>query len=184
MIYRLLKAFLFLLPAEYAHHFTTKSFNVLEKTPLLKQLIHAIFSYNHPSLERKVWGLTFTNPIGLAAGFDKDGKYIKAMSSLGFGFIEVGTVTPRPQIGNPQPRLFRLKKDRAIINRMGFNNGGVDALVDQLKALEKTKVIIGGNIGKNKDTPNEEAHKDYLICLLYTSPSPRDATLSRMPSSA
>jgi len=165
VIYRLLKAFLFLFPAEFAHHLTTKTFNGLEKTPLFSQLIASIFKYNHPSLERKIWGLTFPNPIGLAAGFDKDGKYIRAMSSLGFGFIEVGTVTPRPQIGNPKPRLFRLKKDKAIINRMGFNNGGVNALVDRLKALKRTDVVIGGNIGKNKDTPNDKAHEDYLICF-------------------
>jgi len=165
VIYRLLKAFLFLFPAEFAHHLTTKSFNTLEKTPLLGYLIASIFKYDHPSLKREVWGLSFANPIGLAAGFDKDGKYIRAMSSLGFGFIEVGTVTPRPQLGNPKPRLFRIKKDKAIINRMGFNNGGVDALVNRLKALKRTKVIIGGNIGKNKDTPNEKAHEDYLICF-------------------
>ncbi len=165
MIYRLLKAFLFLLPAEFAHHFTTKSFNVLEKTPLLGPLIKSSFKLEHPSLERNILGLSFPNPIGLAAGFDKDGKYIKAMSSIGFGFIEVGTVTPRPQVGNPLPRLFRLKKDKAIINRMGFNNGGVDALVDRLKALKDRKIIVGGNIGKNKDTPNEKAHEDYLTCF-------------------
>jgi len=103
--------------------------------------------------------------VGLAAGFDKDGKYYDVMSHLGFGFIEIGTVTPVPQDGNPQPRMFRLPKDQGLINRMGFNNEGVDALVSRLKNRKKTKVIIGGNIGKNKVTPNAEATSDYEICL-------------------
>jgi len=165
VIYRLIKAFLFLLPAETAHHLTTKSFSVLVNVPLLSQFIQSLFRLDDPSLKRELFGLTFSNPIGLAAGFDKDGKYIKAMSALGFGFIEVGTVTPRPQIGNPRPRLFRIIKDEAIINRMGFNNGGVIALKNRLKALGKRDIIIGGNIGKNKDTPNELAHEDYLFCF-------------------
>lgn len=165
MIYRLIKAFLFLLPAETAHHFTTSFFSLLVTTPGLSYVIRKIFYYEHPSLERKLLGLNFKNPIGLAAGFDKDGRYISALSALGFGFIEVGTVTPRPQVGNPKPRLFRIKEDNAIINRMGFNNGGVEALVSRLASLEKNNVIIGGNIGKNKDTPNEKAHEDYLICF-------------------
>jgi dihydroorotate dehydrogenase len=109
--------------------------------------------------------LAFKNPVGLAAGFDKDGKYINAMASLGFGFIEVGTVTPLPQAGNPKPRLFRLPKDEALINRMGFNNGGVEQLVSQLKKSRPAGMIIGGNIGKNKVTPNEEAISDYEKCF-------------------
>jgi dihydroorotate dehydrogenase len=118
-------------------------------------------------LEKQVMGLNFPNPVGLAAGFDKDGKHIPGLACLGFGFVEVGTVTPVAQAGNPQPRLFRLPKDKALINRMGFNNEGLDALVDRLKALRQQGVpnglIIGGNIGKNKVTPNEDAANDYLI---------------------
>ena len=110
-------------------------------------------------------GLKFENPVGLAAGFDKDGKYYRQMAALGFGFIEIGTVTPKPQGGNPQPRLFRLPKDKALINRMGFNNEGVDAMVERLKGKRPKGVIIGGNIGKNKVTPNEEAVNDYAICF-------------------
>lgn len=118
-----------------------------------------------PALTRKLFGLTFPNPVGLAAGFDKDGKALAAMSALGFGFLELGTVTPRPQAGNARPRLFRLKKDRALINRMGFNNEGVDALANRLKKGRPPGVIVGGNIGKNKTTPNEEAVQDYLYCF-------------------
>ena len=116
-------------------------------------------------LKREVFGLTFENPVGLAAGFDKDGKYFRAMSSMGFGFLELGTVTPKPQDGNPQPRLFRLPQDEAIINRMGFNNEGVHALVERLKQGKPKNVIIGGNIGKNKVTPNDKAHEDYVYCF-------------------
>ena len=114
-------------------------------------------------------GIRFPNPVGLAAGFDKDGKHIVGMASLGFGFIEVGTVTPKPQDGNPKPRLFRLPEDKALINRMGFNNEGLDALATRLEQLRKKGLpdglIIGGNIGKNKVTPNEEAEQDYLLCF-------------------
>jgi dihydroorotate dehydrogenase len=120
-------------------------------------------------LERKVFGLKFKNPVGLAAGFDKDAKCYKELSNFGFGFIEIGTLTPKPQDGNPKKRLFRLKEDSGIINRMGFNNGGVDAAV--LRLMQNNGVLIGGNIGKNKVTPEELAHEDYLICFhkLYDS---------------
>ena len=130
-----------------------------------------MWSYEHPSLRRKKMGLVFKNPIGLAAGFDKDARYIQAMSSLGFGFIEVGTVTPIAQTGNPRPRLFRLPKDGALINRMGFNNGGVDAMVTELARAQRNGLIIGGNIGKNKQTSNEDAISDYEKCFtqLYQS---------------
>ena len=165
MIYSLLKWFLFKLSAEKAHHLTTSVFNTLSAWPVISSLVKGLFAFEHKDLQRTLWGLDFKNPVGLAAGFDKDGKYIQSMSALGFGFIEVGTITPRPQVGNPKPRLFRLIKDEAIINRMGFNNEGVDVLVDRLKAIKRTDVIIGGNIGKNKDTPNEDAYKDYLICF-------------------
>src|SRR5690606_13408313 len=116
----------------------------------------------HPGLEKKVFGITFPNPVGLAAGLDKNGILINEFDSLGFGFIEIGTLTPKPQPGNPKPRLFRLKADEAIINRMGFNNEGVDVAIQRLKK-KKSSVIVGGNIGKNKDTPNENAINDYEI---------------------
>ncbi len=164
-MYKLIKSFLFLFDPEQVHHFTTMVFGVLSGTPLIKQLLSAYYHYEKPQIEQTLLGLHFKNPVGLAAGFDKNGEYIEQMCLLGFGFIELGTVTPRPQGGNDKPRLFRLVKDRAIINRMGFNNKGVDFLVHQLKKRKKTDVIIGGNIGKNKDTPNEEAAKDYLICF-------------------
>lgn len=134
--------------------------------PLIGALFTATFRVKDKRLERKVFGLNFPNPVGLAAGFDKDGQHYRAMASLGFGFLELGTVTPRPQEGNPQPRLFRLPPDEALINRMGFNNEGVDALVDRLKKSRRPEgVIIGGNIGKNKDTPNERAVDDYVLCF-------------------
>lgn len=117
------------------------------------------------NLQRTVFGLRFSNPVGMAAGFDKDGKLYEELANYGFGFVEVGTVTPKPQGGNPQPRLFRLPEDKALINRMGFNNQGVDALVDRLKKRKNKKLILGGNIGKNKSTPNELAFNDYLICF-------------------
>jgi len=118
---------------------------------------------NNPKLEREVFGVKFKNPVGLAAGFDKDAKLYNEFSDFGFGFVEIGTVTPKPQPGNPKKRLFRLKQDKAIINRMGFNNKGVFEAAEQLK--KKHRVIVGGNIGKNKVTPNKEAIKDYLICF-------------------
>lgn len=124
-----------------------------------------LYAVRRPALERQVMGLTFSNPVGLAAGFDKDGKYFRLMAALGFGHIELGTVTPRPQAGNPRPRLFRLKPDRALINRMGFNNDGVETLVQRLQGPRPKGLIIGGNIGKNKDTPNEDAAADYLFCF-------------------
>jgi dihydroorotate dehydrogenase len=128
--------------------------------PLVRKLIKKQFVMNHPSLERTLWGITFPNPVGLAAGFDKDAKFTDALACLGFGFIEIGTVTPLAQPGNPQPRMFRLPADKALINRMGFNNGGATAAAQRLRG-RKERVIIGGNIGKNKDTPNENALSDY-----------------------
>ncbi|MCL4116877.1 UNVERIFIED_CONTAM: hypothetical protein GTU68_060628 [Idotea baltica] len=164
-MYGFLKFLLFRLSAEKAHHLTTRLTIIISQIPIVKEIFRSIYKLDDSRLEKEFWGLKFKNPVGLAAGFDKDGKYIKAMSLLGFGFIEVGTVTPRPQAGNPKPRLFRLIQDEAIINRMGFNNEGVDFLVNQLKKLKKTALIIGGNIGKNKDTPNDDAYNDYLICF-------------------
>ncbi|MEL7264806.1 MAG: quinone-dependent dihydroorotate dehydrogenase, partial [Planctomycetota bacterium] len=124
------------------------------------------FRVEDAKLQRSIFGIPFANPVGLAAGFDKDGRYYQNMSSLGFGFIELGTVTPKPQSGNPRPRLFRLSRDRALINRMGFNNDGVDALVERLKRWGRPgNVVLGGNIGKNKATPNDHAADDYRICF-------------------
>lgn len=130
----------------------------------LRGMVRSMFTVKHPSLETTFCGITFPNPVGLAAGFDKDARYTDALATLGFGFIEIGTVTPRPQPGNPQPRLFRLPADKGIINRMGFNNSGASAAAERLKH-RKERIIIGGNIGKNKDTPNENALSDYEICL-------------------
>lgn len=126
-------------------------------------MLRSLFVIEDKRLEREVFGLKFKNPVGLAAGFDKDAKLYKELSNLGFGFIEIGTVTPKPQPGNPQKRMFRLKEDEALINRMGFNNKGA---WEAAKRLRKNKnVLIGGNIGKNKTTPNEDAIHDYEICF-------------------
>jgi dihydroorotate dehydrogenase len=127
---------------------------------ILREWLKKTFTVRHKSLERTLWGIRFPNPVGLAAGFDKDAKYTDALACLGFGFIEIGTVTPKAQPGNPQPRLFRLPADRALINRMGFNNDGAAAAAERLKRRTE-KIIIGGNIGKNKITPNEDAMLDY-----------------------
>lgn len=150
---------LFRFDPETTHDFSLKALNLLHKLHL-SGLLHA-GSGNRPT---QLLGLNFDNPVGLAAGLDKNGEYIDALAALGFGFVEAGTVTPRPQAGNPQPRLFRLPEHQAIINRMGFNNHGVDYLVKQ---LEKTayRGVLGINIGKNKDTPNEKAVDDYRLCM-------------------
>jgi dihydroorotate dehydrogenase len=160
----LIKPFLFGKSPEEAHHFTFSLTKKVFNLPLFKQVIKRSYSLEDKSLEREVFGLKFKNPIGLAAGFDKDAKLIDEMALLGFGFIEIGTLTPKPQEGNPQPRLFRLPQDEALINRMGFNNGGVEDAILRLHN-RKSNIIIGGNIGKNKVTPNEEAEQDYLTCL-------------------
>jgi len=162
-MYQILKPLLFLLAPEKAHYLTVKLLRFALNLPLVSSVFKTVYHFEHPKLERELFGLKFKNPVGLAAGFDKDGKYFREMSSLGFGFIELGTVTPKGQAGNPQPRLFRLPQDEALINRMGFNNDGVDALVAQLKKGKPEGVVIGGNIGKNKITPNETAVEDYKI---------------------
>lgn len=132
--------------------------------PGMKLIFKELFGSGNPKLKREVLGLKFNNPVGLAAGFDKDAKYVNELNHLGFGFIEIGTLTPKAQSGNPQPRLFRLKADNALLNRMGFNNGGVEQAVIRLKKANP-KIIIGGNIGKNKVTPNEDAAHDYLLAF-------------------
>ncbi len=166
MLYKsFIKPLAFRFDPERAHHLTVSSFRNALSIPILSSLIKGRFKLEDTSLSKEVFGIQFPNPVGLAAGFDKDGKYYDIMSHLGFGFIEIGTVTPLPQDGNPQPRMFRLPKDQGLINRMGFNNEGVDAMVSRLKNRKKTKLIIGGNIGKNKVTPNADATSDYEICF-------------------
>lgn len=155
----LIRPILFKFDPEEVHYFT---FSLLKNFPFLAK-IFLLKPIENKRLEREVFGLKFKNPVGLAAGFDKDAKMFSELSDLGFGFIEIGTLTPKPQDGNPKKRLFRLKEDSAIINRMGFNNGGVEAAVERLK--KNKNVLIGGNIGKNKVTPNEEAVNDYIICF-------------------
>lgn len=159
----LIRPLLFKFDPEKVHHFTFDSLKFLFKIPGFTKLIENKYQARNKKLEREVFGLKFKNPVGLAAGFDKNAQLYTEMDHLGFGFIEIGTVTPLPQAGNEKKRLFRLKEDNAIINRMGFNNEGVEAVVNRLKANKN--VLIGGNIGKNKITPNEEAVNDYLICF-------------------
>jgi len=156
----LIRPLLFLMNAEQAHHFTFKTLKVLFQIPGVKA-ITSLFFGSLRGREKEVMGLRFKNPVGLAAGFDKDAKLYNELSAFGFGFIEVGTLTPEPQDGNPKPRLFRIVEDEAVINRMGFNNGGLDAAALRL-AKKKTDIIIGGNIGKNKVTPNDVATSDYI----------------------
>ena len=163
MYKQLIRPILFCFDPEKVHYFTFSLIRFLSKIPGVSLIFKAIYEVNDPRLEREVFGLKFKNPVGLAAGFDKDAKLYKELSNFGFGFIEIGTVTPIAQDGNPKIRLFRLKEDAAIINRMGFNNGGVQEAVERLKF--NANVLIGGNIGKNKLTPNELATSDYEICF-------------------
>jgi dihydroorotate dehydrogenase len=194
-MYKFLKPFIFQFSPETAHHITMRLLRWATWLPFGKWFLQRQFVVHHPKLERTVMGLRFPNPVGLAAGFDKDGKYFSDLTHLGFGFIEIGTVTPRPQDGNPKPRLFRLPEYDALINRMGFNNEGVNAMAERLRQVSsseaqnteggavssfefrvssseqlktqnsKPKTVIGGNIGKNKNTPNEAAERDYEICF-------------------
>ena len=163
----LLRPVLFRFDPEKVHYFTFSAIRFLNSIPGMPSLLKSMYEVNDPRLEREVFGLKFKNPVGLAAGLDKDAKLYKELGGLGFGFIEIGTLTPKPQEGNPKKRLFRLKEDGGIINRMGFNNGGVADAVERLKKNPKGKghVLIGGNIGKNKVTTNEDAVKDYEICF-------------------
>lgn len=163
MYKHLIRPLLFNFDPEKVHYFTFSSIRFICKIPFVSRLIRSIYRIDHDVLKRELFGLTFPNPVGLAAGFDKDAKLFNELHHFGFGFIEIGTLTPKPQPGNPKKRLFRLKEDEAIINRMGFNNGGVLEAVERLK--KNKGVLIGGNIGKNKVTPNEEAISDYLTCF-------------------
>ena len=158
-----IRPLLFKFDPEKVHYFTFDALRTLFKIPGASSFLKNKFQLKDKRLEREVFGIKFKNPVGLAAGFDKDAKLYNELDSLGFGFIEIGTVTPKPQPGNEKKRLFRLKEDNAIINRMGFNNEGVEAAVSRLR--KNKNVLIGGNIGKNKVTPNEEAVNDYVICF-------------------
>lgn len=159
-----IRRILFWFDPEVIHHFTFSAIKILMKIPGVSQICRRIFMVKKPGLERALFGLKFKNPVGLAAGFDKNAVLFDELSNYGFGFVEVGTVTPKPQPGNPKKRIFRLKEDEALVNRMGFNNDGADAIVERLRK-RKTDIIIGGNIGKNKVTPNENAIDDYMICF-------------------
>ena len=163
MYKKIISPFLFLFDPESVHNFTFILLKLSFKFPLTKSIVSFFLSLEDPKLEKRLFGLNFKNPVGVAAGLDKNAAHIKEFSSFGFGFIEVGTITPEPQIGNPKKRLFRLEKDNAIINRMGFNNEGLEKILIRLK--NNYDVIIGGNIGKNKSTPNAEAKLDYLKCF-------------------
>jgi dihydroorotate dehydrogenase len=163
MYKQIIRPTLFYFDPEKVHYFTFSMIRFLSKIPGFSFLFRTLYDFNDPRLETEVFGLKFKNPVGLAAGFDKDAKLYKELSNFGFGFIEIGTLTPKGQEGNPKKRLFRLKEDSAIINRMGFNNGGVQEVVKRLK--QNNGVLIGGNIGKNKLTPNEDASSDYEICF-------------------
>ena len=160
----LIRPLLFLFDPEQIHGFVFGQLKMMGKIPGFNILMNQLFVSKYPQLKRNILGLTFNNPVGLAAGFDKDAKLVDELADLGFGFIEIGTLTPQPQPGNDKPRLFRLSQDQALINRMGFNNKGVVAAVENLKR-RKRKVIVGGNIGKNKNTPNEKALDDYAYCF-------------------
>ena len=164
-MYSIIKSILFKFDPEKIHYFVTDWLKKMNKIALVNSAIKSFYKIEHKSLEREVFGLHFKNPVGLAAGFDKNGDFIEEFANFGFGFIEVGTVTPLAQSGNEKPRMFRLKADKAIINRMGFNNDGVEALAKKLATVKRDGLIIGGNIGKNKVTPNENAVDDYVKCF-------------------
>lgn len=168
-MYPLLRQLLFTLSPETAHSVSMRMLKQAIRPALLRNIVKKNFSAHHPSLSKDVFGITFSNPVGLGAGFDKNAVYLDELAALGFGFVEIGTVTPLPQPGNDRPRLFRLPKDKALINRMGFNNNGVKAVRGRLETWRRNtsnnKLVIGGNIGKNKATSNEDAWKDYETCF-------------------
>jgi len=166
-MYQLIRSILFLLPAETAHTVSMSLLRAVCAISFLRNWIHRMYRSDGPPTV--LWNIRFRNRVGLAAGFDKNAKYLRELETLGFSHVEIGTVTPLPQSGNPKPRLFRLPKDRALINRMGFNNDGATAIANRLKkwrtAYPSSPLVIGGNIGKNKQTPNEAAWDDYVTCL-------------------
>ncbi len=158
-----IRPLLFRLKPETAHQLTVALLKVATVLPGVTGLLRRLYAVNDPRLERELFGLRFANPVGLAAGFDKDARLVDGMAALGFGFVEIGTVTPFAQPGNPKPRMFRLPADRSLINRLGFNNHGVSEAARNL-ARRRSSVIVGGNIGKNKVTPNDQALRDYQSC--------------------
>jgi dihydroorotate dehydrogenase len=162
-MYKLFRFVLFQFDAEKVHYFVVGLLNIIHRFEPARVIFRKLYVVESPQLSTSFLALNFPNPVGLAAGFDKNAQNIDALADCGFGFIEIGTVTPKAQAGNDKPRLFRLKADQAILNRMGFNNDGVEAAIAQLKARQNRKIIIGGNIGKNKWTPNEAAASDYLL---------------------
>ena len=164
-MYSLLRRTLFLFDAEKVHYFTTFLLKFLLKFSFTRIIFKKLFVLEDPKLERTVFGLKFKNPVGMAAGFDKNAEMFNDLAYCGFGFIEVGTLTPLGQSGNPKPRLFRIKKDKGILNRLGFNNKGVASAIPRLKVRKHPNLIIGGNIGKNKITPNEDATNDYVLAF-------------------
>ncbi|USG66691.1 quinone-dependent dihydroorotate dehydrogenase [Brevibacillus ruminantium] len=164
-MYQLVRKFLFQMDAEEVHEKTVHLLKMVEKSPAAKSLLKMMYQVRDQRLENQIWGLKFPNPVGLAAGFDKNAEVYHALAALGFGFVEVGTITPQGQPGNPQPRLFRLMEHQAIINRMGFNNLGAYLASQNLIDYAYADVPIGINLGKNKITPNEEAAQDYSKCL-------------------
>jgi len=164
MYKELLRPIFFSFDPEKIHHFTFSLIKITSKIPGFEALYRSLYVIEDQKLERNLFGLTFKNPVGLAAGFDKNAVLFNELANFGFGFIEIGTVTPKGQAGNPKKRLFRLKDDQGIINRMGFNNEGLNAAIEQLKS-NKGKLIIGGNIGKNTNTKPEDYTKDYLECF-------------------
>lgn len=166
MYKHLIRPIFFKFNTEFAHHFTVSCLRIGFAIPGIKSLIGCFFKVKDPNktLERTIFGLTFKNPVGIAAGFDKDARVFNHLSAFGFSHVEIGTITPKGQLGNPKPRLFRLIQDEGIINRMGFNNKGIEKAVKNLKK-RKTNIVIGGNIGKNTATPNEDALNDYIECF-------------------
>ncbi len=168
-MYQLIRNILFWFDAEEVHYFSMNMLSFFCKFSFIKKYLKKKFTPAGSDFSKEVFGITFSNPVGLAAGFDKNGKYLNELETLGFGFVEIGTVTPVPQDGNPKPRLFRLPKDKALINRMGFNNDGAKAAAERIRNYKlrttNSQLIIGGNIGKNKITPNEDAWIDYQLCF-------------------
>ncbi len=175
-MYKVLRSILFLFPPESVHYFSMNCLRLICSVGIFRRLLRFTFTLSDPQLQTTLFRLDFKNPVGLGAGFDKNAKYLRELEALGFGFVEIGTVTPLPQAGNDKPRLFRLPADQALINRMGFNNDGVEVVAERLKRWRdrhgnnRHQLIIGGNIGKNKVTPNEDAWKDYEICFKELHP--------------
>lgn len=176
-MYNWIRRFLFLFPPEKVHYFSMNVFSVACAIPFIRSLLKNSFSYDNARSGSEQFGLHFKNPVGVGAGFDKNAKYLRELETMGFGFVEIGTVTPKPQSGNEKPRLFRLPQDQALINRMGFNNDGVERIAHRLEKWKEenenhkgSKMLVGGNIGKNKSTSNEDAWKDYETCFVLLHP--------------